>query len=223
MRSFNKIEAIAAKRKGGEAKLEHLLSHPLSPGKIRKVPADRWLAEMTKCVFQAGFNWRVIENKWPEFEKAFERFDIARWTFTTPDDFDRLMKADGIVRNPGKIRSVAENAAFLSALAEEYGSVGAYFAQWKEAGYCDNLRALQKGGSRLGGRTGQTFLRRMGVSTLVFTPDVLHALAREDVVGKAPSSNRDWASLQQAIDQWMADSGRSLTAISQILAFSVGG
>lgn len=221
MRSFDKIISIAAKRKGGGQTLESLLVRPLPPGKIRKIPADRWLAEMTKCAFQAGFNWRVIESKWDGFEAAFKGFDVARWTLMTPDDVDRLMKSESIVRNTGKIRSVGENAAYLSALTNEYGSVGAYFASWKDNDYCENLRALQKNAARMGGRTGQTFLRRMGVSTLVFTPDVLKALAREGVINKAPASKNDWTSLQRALDQWVEESGRSLTEISQILAYSV--
>lgn len=220
MRSFDKIIAIAAKRKGGPEKLEALLSHPMPASKIRRFLGDRWLSEMTKCVFQAGFNWSIIENKWASFEEAFEGFEVDRWAMMTPDDLDRLMKAEGIVRNVDKIEAVGENAAFLSALAKEHGSAGAYFAKWKSGDYCANIRALQKRGSRLGGRTGQTFLRRMGVDTLIFTPDVLKALKREGVVANAPSSGKDWAALQGAIDLWTEDSGRSLTEISQILAFT---
>lgn len=221
MRSFDKIMAFAAKRKGGERRLESLLSHPLPLGKIRRISGDRWLAEMTKCIFQSGFNWRVIESKWAGFETAFEGFDVARWTLMTADDVDRLMKSTSIVRNIGKIRSVGENAAYLSAVTNEYGSVGAYFAAWRERDYLENLDFLQKNTSRMGGRTGQIFLRRMGVSTLIFTPDVLKALAREGVIGKAPASKSDWISLRHALDRWVEESGRSLTEISQILAYSV--
>lgn len=221
MRHFDRIISAAAKRKGGLTSLERLLSKPAPASKLRKVPGDRWLSEMTRCVFEAGFNWRVIESKWTNFEQAFDGFDIRRWAMMSPDDLDDLMKADGIVRNAAKIRSVGENAAYLLRLAAEHGSAGAYFAGWKTADYCENVRALQKEGSRLGGVTGQRFLRRMGVSALIFTPDVLKALACEGVVRKAPSSKAEWASLQAAIDQWSAESGRSLTEISQILAFSV--
>jgi len=62
MRFFSEIEALAAERKGGADALEHLLSVPQPDRKIKKIPDDRWLSAMTKCVFQAGFNWRVIEQ-----------------------------------------------------------------------------------------------------------------------------------------------------------------
>lgn len=221
MRSITEITQIAAKRKGGSAALERLLSRPLSPRKIRKIPDDRWLSAMTKCIFQAGFNWQIIENKWPRFEEVFEGFDLGRWMMMSDDDLDRLLKTDGIVRNVAKIRSVRENATFLKEVSDGHGSVGDYFAVWTAANFCNNLRELQKKGARLGGKTSQIFLQRMGVDAIAFTPDVIKALQREDVVDRIPGSNRAWARLQAAIDSWRNQSDRSLTEMSQILAFSV--
>ena len=222
MKKFADITKIAAKQKGGADALERLLSVPLPPKKIKAAPDDRWLSAMTMCVFQAGFNWRVIENKWPRFEEAFEAFDLARLAMMNDDDVDRLLITPGIVANGAKIKSVGENARYLQALAYEYKTVGAYFATWDGANYWANLRALQTEGSRMGGRTGQVFLRRMGLDTLVFSPDVLTALAREGVISKMPASAKDYVVVQAAIDAWRAESDRSLTHISQILAYSVG-
>lgn len=86
MRSMTEITGIAARRKGGIAALEGLLPRPLTLGKIRKIADDRYLSAMTKCVFQAGFNWRIIENKWPRFEEVFEGFDIHRRRMMSDDD-----------------------------------------------------------------------------------------------------------------------------------------
>jgi len=222
MQDFTKITAQAARLHGGPAALEKLLAHPLPAGKIRRIPADRFLSAATKCVFQAGFNWEVIENKWPRFEEVFEGFDPNRWAMMTDDDLDHLLKVKGIVANGAKIQSVGANARYLLRLAGQHGSVGAYFAGWRIADYCEHLQAMRADASRLGGRTGQMFLRRMGVDTLVFSPDVLKALDREGVVAKIPSSAKDFAALQAALDRWHKESGRGLTQISQILAFSVG-
>lgn len=221
MRSMTEISRIAAKRKGGTDALERLLSRPLSPRKIRKIPDDRWLSAMSKCIFQAGFNWQIIENKWPRFEKVFEGFDVNRWIMMSDDDLDRLLKTDGIVRNVAKIRSIRKNATFLKEITGVHSSVGDYFAAWKPTDFCNNLRKLQKSGARLGGKTSQVFLQRMGVDAIAFTPDVIKALQREDIVDRIPGSNRDWTAVQTAIDAWRNQSDRSLTEMSQILAFSV--
>lgn len=137
------------------------------------------------------------------------------------DDLDWLLKTDGIVRNVAKIRSLRENATFLKEITGVHGCVGDYFAAWKPANYCNNLRELQKNGARLGGKTSQVFLQRMGVDAIAFTPDVLKALQHEGIVNRIPGSNKDWISLQAAIDTWRSKSDRSLTEMSQILAFSV--
>ncbi len=221
MRHFTQILSLAARQHGGEAALERLLISPLTSVKLRAVPDDRWLSSMTKCVFQSGFNWQVIEDKWDRFEDVFERFNLRRWSRMNDEDLDHLLKTKGIVANGAKISSVGDNARFLLGLAETNGSVGAHFAGWSAERYCENIQALRKGGARLGGRTGQDFLRRMGVDTLIFTPDVLKALSRERVVSKMPNSGKDFAALKPAIDAWREQSRRSLTQISQILALSV--
>src|SRR3546814_19652975 len=76
--SFADLYARAADRKGGVRVLEGLLPVPKTPDALAAIPDDRWLAEMTRRVFQAGFNWSVVDAKWPGFEVAFDGFDVNR-------------------------------------------------------------------------------------------------------------------------------------------------
>lgn len=221
MRSFAEIEALAAARKGGPKALGALLTTPKGPTALAAIPDDRWLAEATRCVFQAGFSWKVIETKWPGFEAAFEGFDISRWARMEDADLDRLLKDARIVRNGAKVASVGANAAWFAECRREAGSVGAFFAGFGPERHMELFALLKARGTRLGGRTGQIFLRRMGVDALVFSEDVLKALAREGLPGSIPSSKKALAAVQAALDIWRGESGRGLTQISQILAFSV--
>ena len=85
MHGFDEIFAIAAKRKGGAAELEKLLAKPLSAKKLATIPDDRWLSCMTKCIFQSGFNWKVVDNMWPGFEAPLRGSTSAAapcWTTT---------------------------------------------------------------------------------------------------------------------------------------------
>ena len=68
---FSTILARAEARKGGELALAQLMPYVASQEELVDLPDDRYLAMMTKCINQAGFSWKVIENKWPEFEQAF--------------------------------------------------------------------------------------------------------------------------------------------------------
>lgn len=71
MNSFSKLYERAVAKKGGEAALEALISKPESKAALARIPDDRWLSGMAKSVFQAGFNWQVVENKWPDIEAAY--------------------------------------------------------------------------------------------------------------------------------------------------------
>ena len=218
---FETIFAMAAARKGGAASWDKALPRPKSVTKLAAIPDDRWLAAMTRSVFQAGFSWKVIETKWPGFEEAFWGFDVGRCSMMSDDDLDTLVKDKRIVRNGAKIRSVAENAAFLRALAEKHGTAAKAFATWPAEDYVGLITLIRKQASRLGGTSGQYFLRSMGVDSFVLSRDVVRALIREGVVEKEPTSQRDLAKVQNAFNAWRAESGRSMTEISRTLAASV--
>ena len=68
MRLFDEIFAIAAKRKGGPQALGALLQPPVNTDELRAIKDDRWLSGLSKAVFQAGFNWKVVDKMWPGFE-----------------------------------------------------------------------------------------------------------------------------------------------------------
>jgi 3-methyladenine DNA glycosylase Tag len=221
LRTFDALFALAAARKGGAAAFELTLPTPKTPAELAAIPDDRWLAAMTRAVFQAGFSWGVIETKWPGFEVAFWAFAPGRCSLMSDDDLDTLLKDRRIVRNGAKIRSVAENATFLCELAAEHGSAANAFANWPAQDYPGLLTLLKKRASRLGGTSGQYFLRAMGVDGFVLSRDVVRALIREGVVEKAPTSQRDLARVQEAFDRWRSESGRPMSQISRTLACSV--
>jgi 3-methyladenine DNA glycosylase Tag len=221
MRDFSEVYAIAADRKGGADALEALLITPFSRDALSATADDRWLSAMAKCLFQAGFNWKVIEAKWAGTEEAFDGFDPRRVASYYDDDMDRLLSDVRIVRNGAKVAAVIENAHFIQALAAEHGNAGAFFANWPNETFVDLLAVLSKQGARLGGVTGQRMLRMMGRDSFVLSPDVVARLVAEGVVDKLPTSKRDLAATQEAFNRWSSQSGRGLTQISQMLAFSV--
>src|SRR5579862_4535533 len=71
---------------------------------------DEYFERMTRALFQAGLNWKMIENKWPNFQKAFSQFSIKKVAKYDDAKLEELMSDSGIVRNEGKIRSTIYNA-----------------------------------------------------------------------------------------------------------------
>jgi len=225
MTSFKEIEALAAEKKGGADKLAALLAEhnpPKSADELERLGDDRWLSMFTRCIFQAGFSWKVIDQKWPGFEEAFQGFDVARLAFLPDEDFEALLNDKRIVRNAMKIKSVQANAIFLKDLAAEHGSAAKFFAHYPVSDQVGLMEILKKRGARLGGNTGQIALRFMGKESFVLSGDVVNALMRENVIGNDSLSKKNLSAIQTAFNEWKATSGRSLNEISRILAFSVG-
>ncbi len=224
MRKFAEIYARAVERKGGEAALEALVAEhaPKPPAQLAATPDDRWLATMTRCVFQAGFNWKVIENKWPGFEAAFHGFAVPINAAMSDEDLDRHLKDTRIVRNAAKILSVRDNAIFLRDLAEEHGSAARFFAEWPNEDLAGLLEVMKKRASRLSGETAMRLFRWMGKPAFITSRDVAAALVEAGVLDKPPSGKRDLATVQAAFNAWAAESGRDLSAMSRVLALSIG-
>jgi len=224
MRRFADIYAQAAARKGGEAALEALIAEhrSKSPAELAAVPDDRWLAQMSKCVFQAGFNWQVIENKWPGFEIAFHGFDPRLNAAMSDEDFDVHLKNAAIVRNAQKILAVRDNARFLVDLAVEHGSAAAFFAAWPDDDFAGLLELMKQRAARLSGETAARCFRFMGKASFITSRDVTAALIGAGVITGPPKGKRDLAAVQDAFNAWAKESGRDLTAISRVLALSVG-
>ena len=222
MSSFEQLYARAAERKGGAEALEALIPKPKSDRTLARIGDDRWLSEMTKRVFQAGFNWKVVENKWPGFEVAFEGFDPLAVAAYSDDDLDVLMKDKRVIRQWRKLKATRHNAQFIVDLAQEHGSAAKYFAQSPSSAYVDLLGTLKARAAWLGGTTAQYFLRGMGKDSFILSTDVVKALQREKVITGSHSSKSALKDIQQAFDQWLSEGGESLTRISRVLAFTVG-
>ncbi|MDX8527599.1 DNA-3-methyladenine glycosylase I [Mesorhizobium sp. MSK_1335] len=223
MPDFKKIRDRAAKRKGGDGTLVSLLGPMPDNMAAAKIPDDRILSTMAERIFAAGFVWRVIEQKWPGFEEAFLGFEPKRLLFQ-PDDFWHELASDSrIVRNPQKIKSVRDNAAFVDRVSKEHGSFGKFIAGWPADDQVGLTAYLAKHGSRLGGNTGQYFLRWLEWDTFVVSIDMASALRDAGLdIAESPTSKRDLDKIQAQINQWSAETGLPRRHISRILAMSIG-
>ena len=221
--SFKTIRARAEKRKGGPKALEKLLPKKPDLKALAKIPDDRMLSEMTQRVFSAGFAWSVIENKWPGFEKAFFGFKPTKLLFQPDDFWDALLSDTRIVRNGAKIASVRENAAFVQEISNEHGSFGKFLAKWPSSDQVGLLDLLAKRGNRLGGNTGQMFLRFVGWDGFVTSQDVAACLldAGLDIATEVKSKG-DLAKVQAQFNAWAAETGLPYVHLSRICAMSAG-
>ena len=77
--------------------------------------------------FQSGLSWLTILRKREAFRRAFRGFDFAKVARFTSRDVRRLLGDASIVRHRGKILSTIQNARRALEVADEFGSLRAYF------------------------------------------------------------------------------------------------
>lgn len=219
---FDSLYQVAVNKVGGEAELTAKLPEVKTATQLLALGDDRYLAAMSKCIFRAGFVWRVIDNKWPGFELAFNDFNPFVVAHYSDERLEVLGQDIRIVRNMQKIKTVRENALLILDKQREYGSFAHWIARWPSADIVGLWAALKKSGARLGGNTSAMFLRMVGKDTFILTADVMTALVNYNfMVNISANSMRDRALVQQVFNDLQQQCGRPLAEISRILALTV--
>lgn len=219
---FALIYTRAAKRKGSALKLESMLSLPLSSKDLETVGDDRFLSEFTKKVFQSGFVWRVVRQKWPNFEREFFDFNIEKLLLVPDEMYEKKATNPDIIRNLNKVRTIRENALMIRSVQESHGSFSKFVAQWDSTDIIGLWDFLKKNGARLGGNTGPYALRFLGKDTFLLSRDVEGYFVARDIIEGSSRSKRSLLAIQKQFNDWQQQSGRSLQEISQIVSMSVG-
>lgn len=219
---FAAIYARAAKRKGSEAALENLLGQPLSSEEVAAIPNDRFLAEFTKKVFQSGFVWRVVRQKWPDFEEIFFGFDIEKILLMPDEMLERKAGDKRIIRNYSKVKTIRDNAMMIADVSRAHGSFGRFIADWPADDIVGLWDYLKKHGARLGGNTGPYALRFLGKDTFLLSNDVEGYFTQHKLIEGSARSKRSLKTINETFLEWQKQSGWSLQSLSQLIAFSCG-
>ena len=225
MQKLEKFQAIyqrACERKGGPKGLATILSQPLSDNEVAKIGDDRFLAEFTKKVFQSGFVWRVVRNKWPDFERLFWGFDIEKLLMMPDEMLEARAQDPAIIRNFSKVKTIRENALMIDSVRREHSSFAKFVADWPSDDIIGFWAYLKKCGARLGGNTGPYALRALGKDTFLLSRDVESYFRQREIISGGVQTKSSLNAIQCSFNELQQQSGRSLQEISIIIANSVG-
>lgn len=129
----------------------------------RPTSDEAYFENMTRVIFLAGLSWKMIDEKWPNFKKAFKNFSIAEVAKFGEEDIKRLTSDTGIVRNRAKILATINNAKQLQNIKKEHGSFQSYLDSLDPSNnYASVIKELGKKFSRLGPSSARIFLYSVG-------------------------------------------------------------
>jgi 3-methyladenine DNA glycosylase Tag len=218
---FEAIEERARERVGGAQALTDRLPRPKSADELRGVPDGWYLSQMSLRIFRAGLKHSVVDAKWPAFEEVFLGFEPKRVVAMSDDELEALLQDQRLIRHWGKLKSVRANAAAMSELPQQQGSMGAYLADWPRENVVALWDDLAKRFTQLGGNSGPYFLRMVGKDTFILSTSVVAALNHWDAFEGTPKSKADRLKVQEVFNTWVRHSSRPLCQVSMILALSV--
>lgn len=92
---------------------------------------DRLFEKIVLEGFQSGLSWLTILRKRENFRTAFAGFDFEKVARFNESDVERLLEDAGIVRHRRKIESAINNAKRALEVREEFGSLYAFFIQYR--------------------------------------------------------------------------------------------
>ncbi|MCF2949205.1 DNA-3-methyladenine glycosylase I [Paraglaciecola aquimarina] len=222
LEKFDAIYQRACERKGGKEVLESLIDKPLSPQTLAQIDESRYLAEFTKKVFQSGFVWRVVENKWDDFERVFFEFNIQKILLMPDEMLEKKATDPSIIRNYNKVKTIRENAIMIDTVNREHCGFAQFVADWPTEDIIGLWAYLKKHGARLGGNTGPYGLRTIGKDTFLLSNDVVAYFTQWDIISGSAQSKRSLNAIQASFNELQQQSGRTLQEISMILSRSVG-
>lgn len=185
--------------------------------------SDAWyLSLISRRVFRAGMKHSVVDSRWGAFEEAFWSFDPRACQLIDDRRFEELMQNDKLIRHWQKMKTIPVNALMVQTLSRQHGGFGQFIAQWPESDIVGLWQVLKKQGAHLGGDGGARLLRMAGKDTFVLSDDVVRALINASVVSKKPTAQRDLKATQSFFNQLHEECGWPLSAISMVLALSIG-
>ncbi|WP_394202698.1 DNA-3-methyladenine glycosylase I [Shewanella waksmanii] len=220
--SFNTIFQRASERKGGDSQLQQLLAQYQPSLSLSELSDAQLLSEVSRKVFQSGFVWRVVDNKWPAYQQAFFDFVPHKVLMLSPEQIQQRAEDPNLIRHFKKTQAIYDNALMVHELAIEHGSFAQFLAQWPNDQLVELWQTLKRKGQRLGGNTGPYFLRAVGKDTFLLTQDVQAYFKAHKLIDAGFTSKRGLAQVQAVFNDWQQQSGRSYSDISRILAMSVG-
>ncbi len=130
----------------------------------REKPKDDkgYFEVLSKAVFNAGFSYQVVNNKWEGTKEVFHEFDpeiLSKWTV---DEISVALESLKIIRNSKKVTAIISNAKVFLNIVREHKSFENFLKSFRDKTYEEKQKILSKQFKWLGPRGAHFFLWSVG-------------------------------------------------------------
>lgn len=219
MQSFDYFYEAATKVLGSEKALVDRLPQVIGSRKLNARLDSEYLSLMCRRVFRSGLQHKMVDAKWPAFEKAYFGFDPQKIILLSDEQLDRRMQTDGVIKHWGKTKAIRVNAQLVITRSNQANGFGRWLSAWPSEKIVDLWQVLKKEGAHLGGHSGSRFLRMAGVDTFLLSQDVVDVLVSHKLLDREPKTKAELIKVQEIFNRWSAQSGKPLAHISRIVSF----
>ncbi len=111
---------------------------------------------ISKSVFQAGFSYKVVHDKWEGIREVFSNFDYKKVRDWDESDIMNALESPKVIRNSRKISAIVENAQTFGEIVKKHGSFSSFIDENRSKPYDEKTKLL---GSKFKwlGKTGAFF------------------------------------------------------------------
>ena len=117
---------------------------------------------LSKAVFNAGFSYQVVRNKWEGTKEVFHDFDpeiLSNWTV---DEISDALESPKIIRNSRKVTAIVSNAKVFLDIVKKHKSFENFLKSFEEKPYEEKQKILSKLFKWLGPTGSHFFLWSIG-------------------------------------------------------------
>lgn len=130
------------------------------PGKKPKND-DEYFEILSLMIFQAGFNWKLVREKWKDLKRIFKNFKIRNVAGLTSKQQQELLKNPKMIKNERKIQAIVANAIFLE-IIKKFGSFENYLKKLRTLKEKEKIKEIKNRFVGIGDYSAEFFLHSVG-------------------------------------------------------------
>lgn len=131
------------------------------PGKKPKTD-DEYFEILCLMIFQSGFNWKLVREKWKDLKKIFKGFKIEDVARLTNKQQQGLLKNPKMIKNKRKIEAIATNAKIFLEITKKSGSFENYLKNLRSLEEKEKIKEIKNRFVGIGDYSAEFFLHSVG-------------------------------------------------------------